>query len=125
MFIQGERPMTIQRFQSNARMSGVVSHGDVLYLAGQVPGDLQGDIESQTRQVLEKIDGLLAQAGSDKTRLLSAQIWLKHIDRDFAAMNAVWDAWLPEGGAPARATVEANLAHAEVLVEIMVIAAKA
>jgi len=117
--------MTIQRFQSNARMSGVVSHGDVLYLAGQVPGDLQGDIESQTRQVLEKIDGLLALAGSDKTRLLSAQIWLKHIDRDFAAMNAVWDAWLPEGGSPARATVEANLAHAEVLVEIMVIAAKA
>ncbi|WP_248798317.1 RidA family protein [Pseudomonas sp. MWU13-2105] len=117
--------MTIQRFQSNARMSGVVSHADVLYLAGQVPGDLQGDIESQTLQVLEKIDGLLALAGSDKTRLLSAQIWLKHIDRDFAAMNAVWDAWLPEGGAPARATVEANLARPEVLVEIMVIAAKA
>ncbi|RBH52300.1 MULTISPECIES: RidA family protein [Pseudomonas] len=117
--------MTIQRFQSNARMSGVVSHGDVLYLAGQVPGDLQGDIESQTRQVLEKIEGLLALAGSDKNRLLSAQIWLKHIDRDFAAMNAVWDAWLPEGGAPARATVEANLARPEVLVEIMVIAAKA
>ncbi|NWA28215.1 RidA family protein [Pseudomonas gingeri] len=116
--------MTIQRFQSNARMSGVVSHGDVLYLAGQVPGDLQADIESQTRQVLEKIDGLLAQAGSDKTRLLSAQIWLKHIDRDFAPMNGVWDAWLPEGGAPARATVEANLAHPDVLVEIMVIAAK-
>lgn len=116
---------TIQRLQSNARMSGLVRHGDVLYLAGQVPADLQADIQSQTAQVLGKIDALLAEAGSDKHHLLSAQIWLKNIDRDFAAMNAVWDAWLPAEGAPARATVQADLAHPEVLVEIMVIAAAA
>jgi enamine deaminase RidA (YjgF/YER057c/UK114 family) len=114
---------TIQRLESNARMSGLVRHGDVLYLAGQVPSDVHADIETQTAQVLAKIDGLLAQVGSDKSRLLSAQIWLKHIDRDFAAMNAVWDAWLPADSAPARATVQAALARPEILVEIMVIAA--
>jgi len=114
----------IQRLESNQRMSGAVIHGDVVYLAGQVPRDLNLPITEQTQQVLEKIDGLLAQAGSDKHHLLSAQIWLKHIDRDFAAMNAVWDAWVPEGGSPARATVQADLAHADVLVEIMVVAAK-
>lgn len=115
---------TIQRLQSNARMSGAVCHGDVVYLAGQVPTDLNVGIEEQTRQVLGKIDALLALAGSDKSRLLSAQIWLKTIDEDFAAMNAVWDAWLPAECAPARATVQASLAKPEVLVEIMVIAAK-
>ncbi|WP_210642757.1 RidA family protein [Pseudomonas sp. Tri1] len=115
---------TIQRFQSSARMSGVVSHGDLLYLSGQVPTDLQSGIEEQTRQVLAKIEALLALAGSDKGQLLSAQIWLKDIDRDFALMNSVWDAWLPTGSAPARATVQANLARPDVLVEIMVIAVK-
>ena len=114
---------TIQRFQSNARMSGVVSYGGLLYLAGQVPADLTAGIEEQTRQVLEKIDALLALAGSDKNKLLSAQIWLKNIDRDFAVMNTVWDAWLPNDGAPARATVQADLANPDVLVEIMVTAA--
>ncbi|WP_458130985.1 RidA family protein [Pseudomonas sp. R3-41] len=115
---------TIQRFQSNARMSGVVSHGDLLYLSGQVPTDLHVGIEEQTRQVLAKIEALLTLAGSDKGQLLSAQIWLKDIDRDFAPMNAVWDAWLPADSAPARATVQARLARPEVLVEIMVIAVK-
>ncbi|WP_434704952.1 RidA family protein [Pseudomonas sp. Z1-12] len=115
---------TIQRFQSNARMSGVVSHGDLLYLSGQVPTDLHLGIEEQTRQVLAKIEALLSLAGSDKGKLLSAQIWLKDIDRDFAPMNAVWDAWLPADSAPARATVQACLARPEVLVEIMVIAVK-
>ncbi|MBO1537764.1 RidA family protein [Pseudomonas sp. OA65] len=115
---------TIQRFQSNARMSGVVGHGDLLYLSGQVPTDLHVGIEEQTRQVLAKIEALLALAGSDKGQLLSAQIWLKDIDRDFAPMNAVWDAWLPADSAPARATVQARLARPEVLVEIMVIAVK-
>ncbi|MDP9785324.1 RidA family protein [Pseudomonas fluorescens] len=115
---------TIQRFQSNARMSGVVSHGDLLYLSGQVPTDLQSGIEEQTQQVLAKIEALLALAGSDKGQLLSAQIWLKNIDRDFAPMNSVWDAWLPPDSAPARATVQANLARPDVLVEIMVIAVK-
>ncbi|MDR6956985.1 enamine deaminase RidA (YjgF/YER057c/UK114 family) [Pseudomonas brassicacearum] len=115
---------TIQRFQSNARMSGVVSCGDLLYLSGQVPTDLQAGIEEQTQQVLAKIEALLALAGSDKGQLLSAQIWLKDIERDFAVMNSVWEAWLPAHSAPARATVQANLARPEVLVEIMVIAAK-
>jgi len=105
-------------------MSGVVSHGDLLYLSGQVPTDLQSGIEEQTQQVLAKIEALLALAGSDKGQLLSAQIWLKDIDRDFAPMNSVWDAWLPPDSAPARATVQANLARPDVLVEIMVIAVK-
>lgn len=115
----------IQRLHSTARMSGAVIHGDVVYLAGQVPNDLALPIKEQTRQVLAKIDALLAEAGSHKGQLLSAQIWLKDIDRDFAAMNEIWDAWLPEGAAPARATVQADLARPEVLVEIMVVAAKA
>lgn len=114
----------IRRFQTNTRMSGVVSHGGLLYLSGQVPTDLQGGIEAQTRQVLDKIDALLAQASSDKRQLLSAQIWLKDIGRDFEVMNSVWDAWLPDGGGPARATVQADLARPEVLVEVMVIAAQ-
>ena len=115
---------TIQRFQSSARMSGVVSYSDLLYLSGQVPTDLQVGIEEQTQQVLAKIEALLSLAGSDKGQLLSAQIWLKDIDRDFALMNSVWDAWLPADSAPARATVQARLARPEVLVEIMVIAVK-
>lgn len=115
----------IQRLQSNARMSGAVIHGDVVYLAGQVPNDLSLPVKEQTQQVLDKIDAILAEAGSNKGQLLSAQIWLKNIDRDFASMNEIWDAWLPEGGAPARATVQADLAKPEVLVEIMVVAAKA
>ncbi|WP_024617758.1 RidA family protein [Pseudomonas kilonensis] len=115
---------TIQRFQSSVRMSGVVSHGGLLYLSGQVPTDLQVGIEEQTQQVLAKIEALLSLAGSHKGQLLSAQIWLKDIDRDFALMNSVWDAWLPADSAPARATVQARLARPEVLVEIMVIAVK-
>ena len=115
---------TIQRFQSSARMSGVVSYGDLLYLSGQVPTDLQVGIEEQTQQVLAKIEALLSLAGSNKGQLLSAQIWLKDIDRDFALMNSVWDAWLPASSAPARATVQARLARPEVLVEIMVVAVR-
>ena len=115
---------TIQRFQSSARMSGVVSYGDLLYLSGQVPTDLQVGIEEQTQQVLAKIEALLSLAGSNKGQLLSAQIWLKDIDRDFALMNSVWDAWLPADSAPARATVQARLARPEVLVEIMVVAVR-
>lgn len=112
----------IERFATNTRMSGAVSAGGWVFLSGQVPNDLQASVEEQTREVLEKIDGLLAQAGADRSRLLSAQIWLKDIERDFAAMNSVWEAWLPEGCAPARATVQADLARPQVLVEIMVVA---
>lgn len=112
----------IQRFATNTRMSGAVNAGGCVFLSGQVPSDLSAPVAEQTRQVLDKIDDLLAQAGSDRSRLLSAQIWLKDIGRDFATMNTVWEAWLPQGCAPARATVQAELARPEVLVEIMVVA---
>ncbi|MGH8417925.1 MAG: RidA family protein [Pseudomonas sp.] len=115
--------MSIQRISVNPRLAGAVVHAGVAWLSGQVPDDRSQDCASQTRQVLAKIDALLAQAGSDKSRLLSAQIWLKNISADFAAMNEVWSAWLPEGAAPARATVQADLASPDVLVEIMLTAA--
>ncbi|MFL9813002.1 RidA family protein [Stutzerimonas sp. VN223-3] len=115
--------MTLQRINSNERMSAATTFANIVFLAGQVPDDRSEDVSGQTRQVLAKIDDLLAAAGSDRSRMLSAQIWLKDIDADFAAMNVVWSEWLPTGCAPARATVEARLASADVLVEIMVIAA--
>jgi len=113
----------ITRIETNARMSRVVQYGGLAFVGGQTAVDRSQDVQGQTRQVLAKIDAFLAQAGLDKTRLLSAQIWLADIDRDFAAMNAVWDAWAPEGAAPARATVQARLAAPDLLVEIAVIAA--
>ncbi|MCQ4321929.1 RidA family protein [Stutzerimonas stutzeri] len=117
--------MTLQRIGSNERMSAAVTFADLVFLAGQVPDDRSENADGQTRQVLAKIDKLLAEAGSDRSRILSAQIWLTDIEADFAAMNAVWSEWLPAGCAPARATVEARLASSDVLVEIMVIAASA
>jgi len=112
--------MPLQRIESNPRMSAAVVHADVVFLAGQVPDDRGLGAAGQTREVLAKIDRLLAAAGSSREHLLSAQIWLKDIDADFAAMNEVWIDWLPAGCAPARATVQARLASPEVLVEIMV-----
>ena len=114
--------MTIQRSQTNQRMSQCVVHGNTIYLAGQVASDPAADITVQTEQVLAKIDALLAAAGSDKTHLLSAQVWLTSIGH-YAEMNAVWDAWVPEGCAPARACIEARLASPDLLVEIGIIAA--
>lgn len=116
--------MNIERISGNARLSGAVVHGELVYLAGQVPDDRQLDCAGQTEQVLAKIDALLEQAGSSRAQLLSVQIWLKDIERDFPAMNAAWERWLPAGAAPARATVEARLASADVLVEIMAIATR-
>ncbi|MAG96061.1 MAG: RidA family protein [Alphaproteobacteria bacterium] len=115
--------MAITRNHTTGRMSQCVVHGDTVYLAGQVANDPETGAGDQTRQVLEKIDGLLAEVGSDKSKLLSAQIWLTDI-RDFAAMNEAWDAWVPEGQAPARATGEVRLARPEFRVEIIVVAAK-
>jgi len=103
----------------------VVSTCSARRSAGQVPDDRSLDAAGQSREVLAKIDRLLAAAGSSREHLLSAQIWLKDIDADFAAMNEVWIDWLPAGCAPARATVQARLASPKVLVEIMVIAARA
>ena len=98
----------IKRIECGQRMSMAVVHGGVAYLAGQVgaPGE---SVTAQTEAVLAEVDRLLASAGSDKTRILSAQIWLADM-ADFAEMNAVWDAWVPQGAAPARATGEARLA---------------
>lgn len=113
---------TIQRFDVGARISEMAVHNGVAYLAGQVPEDATQDITGQTAQVLAAIDALLARAGSDKTRILRAEIFIKDL-ADFAGMNAAWDAWVPAGHTPPRATVEANLARAEWKVEIVVTAA--
>lgn len=116
--------MSIQRIESTERLSGAVVHAGLVYLSGQVPNDRTLDCEGQTHEVLAKIDRLLEQAGSSRAQILTAQIWLKDIQCDFAAMNQVWVNWLPAGAAPARATIEANLASPDVRVEIMLVAAK-
>jgi len=112
----------ITRIQPGARMSEAVIHGDTVYLAGQVgePGD---DVTAQTRTTLAEIDALLAEAGSSKSKILQATIWLADI-ADFEAMNAVWDAWVDPANPPARATSEAKLATPDYLVEIIVVAAR-
>lgn len=114
--------MSVKRFHTGARMSQAVVHGGTVYLAGQVADEPGAPLKAQTEQVLRKIDKLLAEAGSDKSKLLSANIWLADM-RDFADMNAIWDAWVSPGNAPARATVEARLANPGFKVEIGVIAA--
>ena len=114
--------MTIQRMNVGKRLSEIVVHGNTVYLAGEVPDDGTLDITGQTEQVLAKIDKLLKQVGSDKTKLLSAQIFLPDM-KDFAAMNAVWEKWVVPGQTPARATVEAKLANPAYKVEIMCVAA--
>lgn len=114
--------MTIERLQTNERMSQVVRYNGVAYLAGQVPDDGEADIATQTQQVLDKIDALLKTANSDRGKLLSVTIWLSDM-RYFAEMNAKWDAWVPAGAAPARATVQAALAHPDLKIEIGVVAA--
>lgn len=114
--------MSISRQHTNSRMSQIVIHGNTIYLAGQVADDKSADITLQTQQVLDKIDTLLAEAGSSKSNILSAQIWLTSIGH-YSEMNSIWDAWVPEGNAPARACTEARLAAPEYLVEIGVIAA--
>ena len=114
----------IERLNVEARFSDAAIHAGTVYLAGQVPDDPSQDIVGQTRQVLATIDRLLAEAGSDKTRILRAQVFLADI-ADFAGMNAAWDAWVAPGNSPPRATVEARLARPEWRVEIVVTAAVA
>jgi enamine deaminase RidA (YjgF/YER057c/UK114 family) len=104
-------------------MSACVIHGDTVYTAGVVAGDPSADTAGQTRQILERIDALLAEAGTGKSRLLRANIWLADI-ATFEEMNRVWDAWVDPANTPARATVEARLARPDYRVEIMVIAAR-
>ena len=115
--------MSIERRQTNQRMSQIVVHGNTIYLAGQVAVDAAGgSVADQTRNILARIDDLLGKAGSDNTKILSATIWLANMDT-FNEMNGVWDAWVPEGHAPARACVEARLASPDFTVEIGIIAA--
>ncbi len=113
----------IQRIEVGARMSQAVIHGDTVYLAGVVADDPVPSVAKQTKQVLASVDKLLKKAGTDKSRILKANIWLSDI-RTFNEMNAVWDKWVSKGNTPARATVEAPLAGTEYLVEIMVTAAR-
>lgn len=112
----------IQRFDAGPRMSEMVVHNGTIYLAGQIADDDDADIAGQTRQVLAAIDALLARAGSDKSRILRAEIFLADL-ADFGAMNAVWEAWVVPGQTPARATVQAALANPKWKVEIVVTAA--
>ena len=114
--------MSIQRLRIEKRYSEIVIHNGTIHLAGQLADDYDGDIREQTRQTLANIDRYLAEAGSDKTRILSVTIYLKDM-ADYAGMNAEWDAWVVPGATPARATVEAKLYDAQVLVEMSVIAA--
>ncbi|MFQ5993478.1 MAG: RidA family protein [Acidiferrobacterales bacterium] len=116
--------MTITRLHSRERMSQVVIHGNTVYLAGQVAEKASDkSITDQTKSVLARIDTLLAEAGTDKSKLLSATVWLSDI-RYYDEMNAEWDAWTTEGSAPARACVEAKLAFPRFDVEIAVVAAR-
>ncbi|MDN4587045.1 hypothetical protein DBA29_00830 [Xenophilus aerolatus] len=114
----------IQRFHVGPRLSETAVHNGTVYLAGQVPDDTTQDIRGQTAQVLAMVDRLLAEAGSDKTRILMTQIFLTDIS-EIAAMNEVWDAWVPAGHTPPRATVQAQLANPAYKIEIVVSAAQA
>jgi enamine deaminase RidA (YjgF/YER057c/UK114 family) len=116
--------MTIQRHDTGPRMSKAVVHGDTVYLAGIVADAPKGkSMAEQTKSILSQIDGFLAQAGTDKSKLLTTNIWITDMAK-FAEMNAVWDAWVSPGNTPARATVEAKLASPDYVVEIMVVAAR-
>ncbi len=115
--------MTIERLETKQRMSRIVKHNGTIYLCGQVCADATKGITEQTQTMLDKVDELLIASGSDREHILSATIYLNKMD-DFQEMNAVWDAWVPEGHAPARACVEAAMARDALLVEISVIAAE-
>jgi len=116
--------MSIERKEVGARMSQIVVHGDTVYLAGIVAQANKGkSVTEQTKEILATIDNYLAQAGTDKSKLLRANLWITDM-ANFAEMNAVWDAWVSPGNTPARACVEAKLASPDYKVEIMVVAAK-
>lgn len=114
--------MNIQRLQPGPRMSAAVACNGFVFLSGQVADDTAANVAGQTEQILKKIDKLLGEAGSDKTKILTATIWLAEAST-FNEMNSVWDAWVPQGHTPARACVESKLAFPQYTVEIGVIAA--
>jgi len=113
----------ITRMETTDRMSKIVIHQDTVYLCGQVADNGDAPIGPQTENMLAKVEKLLGQAGSGKENILSATLYLRDM-KDFAGMNAIWDKWIPEGHAPARACVEARLARPDLLVEVSVIAAQ-
>lgn len=114
----------VERHETGPRMSQIVVHGNTVYLAGVVARNNAGkSVTEQTKEILSTIDGYLAKAGTDKSKLLSANIWITDMST-FNEMNAVWDGWVSPGNTPARATVEAKLATPAYKVEIMVVAAK-
>lgn len=115
--------MNVERLYVGERLSEVAIHQGIVYLAGQIPGDTSQDILGQTHEVLGHVERLLNEAGSDKSRILSCQVFLKDIN-DIGAMNAVWDAWVVPGSTPPRATVEAKLARSEWMIEVVVVAAQ-
>lgn len=116
--------MEIKRLHVGKRLSEAAIHNGTVYLAGQIADDATQDIAGQTRQVLGHVERLLTEAGSDKSRILSAQIYIADL-ADFAGMNAVWDEWVVPGHTPPRATVEAKLANPAWRVEVVVVAAQA
>ena len=113
----------IDRIETKKRMSKIVKHNGTIYLCGQVCKDSEKEIKEQTESMLEKVDFLLEQAGSDRKNILSATIYIKDMQY-FTEMNKVWDDWVPDGYAPARACVEASMARDALLVEISVVAAE-
>ncbi|TFW33122.1 RidA family protein [Massilia horti] len=114
--------MEIKRLHVGKRLSEIAVHNETVYLAGQIAEDTTQDIEGQTREVLGHVDRLLNEVGSDKTCILTCQIYISDMAH-FAGMNAVWDEWVPQGHTPPRATVEAKLANPACLVEICITAA--
>lgn len=115
--------MMIERLETGQRMSRIVKHNGTIYLCGQVCKDATQGIQEQTSSMLEKVDDLLEQAGSDKEHILSATIYIKDM-KYFGEMNGIWENWLPKGHAPARACVQASMAREALLVEISVVAAE-
>jgi enamine deaminase RidA (YjgF/YER057c/UK114 family) len=113
----------IQRIESNPRLSRSVVHNGVAWLSGIVAADCSQDIRGQTRQVLQRVDALLEASGSDKSRLLSVQIWMKDMATDFASMNEIWSAWVDAGQTPARATAQVMFDDPQILLELIVTAA--
>lgn len=115
----------IERIATDRRRSRAVVYNGIVFVGGQTADDRKQDIRGQTQQTLAKIEKFLAEAGTDKSRLLTAQIWIKDLQRDFAGMNEVWDAWTAPGAAPTRATAQCELGAPDILVEIIVTAAVA
>ncbi|GAB5429465.1 MAG: RidA family protein [Devosia indica] len=113
----------ITRIETDPRRSRAVVYNGMVFVGGMTADDRSQDIEGQTRQTLAKIEGYLAQAGTDKSRLLTAQIWIKDLERDFEGMNTVWNGWTAPDAAPTRATAQCEMGAPDVLVEIIVTAA--